>query len=160
MVKEVHLLYIPFRYFLSGHVCFVFTLDNSRQIVISPEAATENFSPLLGFLPWYRLRYLKTPYGQYAQKYKKQNRPISLYRLSLSSEQAQKLFEDMDSKVLLLERKRVGYHILFNSCITNSCSHIQTFLQTSRCLRLSLLSPLQPKRIALRVNSKLELPYS
>lgn len=155
MVKEVHLLYAPFRYFISGHVCFVFTMDNSEQIVISPEAATENFSLFLGFLPWYRLRYLKMPYNQYLRKSKSNNRTISLHQLSLSSKQAKKLYEDMNEKISVLERQKVGYHILFNSCITNSCKHIREFLKVESYLKILLLSAFQPERISTRVNKSL-----
>lgn len=155
MVRKVHLLYVPFRYFISGHVCFVFTMENGKRIVISPEAATDNFSLLLGFLPWYRLRYLKISYGQYIRKSKNNKRSISLHQLSLSASQAQKLYEDMNEKVSSLERQKVGYHILFNSCITNSCKHIREFLKAESYIKILLLSPLQPERISVRVNKSL-----
>jgi hypothetical protein len=153
MVKEVRLLYVPFRYFPSGHICLVFTLQNDQEVVISPEAATERFLPVLGFLPVYRLRYLKLPYQQYIQKYQKANRPLSFYRLSLSDEQAISLYTEMDAMVSQLENKKIYYHILFNSCITNSCYHIQKLFRDGRCFKLHLFAPLQPKRIAVRANT-------
>jgi hypothetical protein len=74
MVTEVRFLYAPFRYFLSGHVCLVFVMANGQEVVVSPEAQTEKFIPLLGLLPFYRLHYLTLGYDEYMKKYKKDNR--------------------------------------------------------------------------------------
>ncbi len=125
MITEVRLLYAPFRHFVSGHVCLIFKFVDGKEIVISPEAQTERFIPLLGFIPFYKLKYSKLEYSEYIQKYKRSSRIFHSTLLEIESESALKLYEEMTERMSKLEENRELYHILVNSCITNTFRHLK-----------------------------------
>jgi len=125
MIKEVRLLYAPFRYFVSGHVCLIFKLTDGKEMVISPEARTEKFIPILGFLPFYKLRYLKLEYTEYIEKYQKKGRVFNSTRLEIEAESALSLYREMSERMSYLEETGEIYHILSNSCITNTLKHLK-----------------------------------
>lgn len=125
MIKEVSLLYAPFRHFVSGHVCLIFKLSDGKEVVISPEAQTDGFIPLLGFMPFYKLKYSKLEYSEYIEKYQQTSRIFHSTRLEIEPESALSLYEEMSSRMSHLEEKSEIYHILFNSCITNTYRHLK-----------------------------------
>lgn len=125
MIKEVRLLYAPFRHFVSGHVCLIFKLTNGKEVVISPEAQTEKFIPILGFLPFYKLKYSKFEYAEYIEKYQKTSRVFHSTKLEIEPESALSLYEEMSERMSHLEENREIYHILSNSCITNTFRHLK-----------------------------------
>jgi hypothetical protein len=125
MIKEVSLLYAPFRHFVSGHVCLIFKLSDGKEIVISPEARTEKFIPILGFLPFYKLKYSKLEYAEYIEKYQRTSRVFHSTRLEIEHESALSLYKEMSERMSHLEENREIYHILSNSCITNTFRHLQ-----------------------------------
>jgi hypothetical protein len=125
MIKEVRLLYAPFKYFVSGHVCLIFQLVDGKEIVISPEAQTEKFIPILGFLPFYKLRYLKLEYPEYIKKYQRTSRSFHSAILEIESKSASSLYKEMNDRVSYLEANKEIYHILLNSCITNTIKHLK-----------------------------------
>lgn len=125
MIKEVRLLYAPFRHFVSGHVCLIFTLVDGKEVVISPEAQTKRFIPLFGFMPFYTLKFSKLEYSEYIQKYQQTSRIFYSTRLEIVPESALKLYEEMTERMSKLEENREIYHILVNSCITNTLRHLK-----------------------------------
>jgi hypothetical protein len=129
MIKEVRLLYAPFRHFVSGHVCLVFKLVDGKEIVISPEAKTDNFIPLFGFLPFYSLRYSKLEYKEYITKYQRVERIFYSQILHLEPRAALSLYEEMSERASYLEQNKERYHILSNSCITNTIKHFKETLE-------------------------------
>ncbi len=135
MIKEVRLLYAPFRHFVSGHVCLVFKLVDGKEIVISPEARSDKFIPLLGFLPFYSLRYSKLEYDEYITKYQRAKRIFYSKTLALDPEAMLILYEKMNQRASYLEENKEMYHILSNSCITNTLRNIEN----STNLNLSLV---------------------
>lgn len=125
MITEVRLLYAPFKRFVSGHVCVVFKLADGKEIVISPEARTDKFIPLLGFLPFYKLKYSKLEYAEYIEKYQRTSRILHSTRLVIEPESALSLYKEMSERMSHLEENREIYHILLNSCITNTFGHLK-----------------------------------
>lgn len=125
MIKEVSLLYAPFRHFVSGHVCLIFKLSDGNEVVLSPEAQTGRFIPLLGFMPFYKLKYSKLEYSEYIKKYQQTSRIFHSTKLDIEPESALSLYEEMTKRMSCLEEKSEIYHILFNSCITNTFRHLK-----------------------------------
>ena len=125
MISEVRLLYAPFKRFVSGHVCLVFLLADGKEVVISPEAQANRFVPLFGFMPFYKLKYSKLDYSEYVLKYQKTSRSFNSTKLEIGSESALSLYEEMNERMTRLEQKNEIYHILFNSCITNTLRHLK-----------------------------------
>jgi hypothetical protein len=106
-------------------VCLIFKLADGKEIVISPEALTEKFIPILGFLPFYKLRYLKLEYPEYIEKYQRTSRSFHSAILEIESESALSLYKEMNDRVFYLEENKEIYHILSNSCITNTLRHLK-----------------------------------
>lgn len=129
MITEVKLLYAPFKRFFSGHVCLIFTLADGTEVVISPEARTDNFILLLGFLPFYSLRYSKLEYSEYVKKYQVASRTFNSVKLEIEPERALSLYEEMSERISYLEKNEERYHILSNSCITNTLRHLKNSAQ-------------------------------
>lgn len=151
MVEEVNLLYAPFKYFVSGHVCLVFKLKDGQEVVISPEAHTNRFIPLLGFLPFYKLKYVHFNYTDYITKYERVSRSFHSTRLNISPDIAHLIYEEMLKRVDELEYKQETYHILLNSCITNTLRHLKNALQLDISLPQSISLLFKPELIANRV---------
>ena len=151
MVEEVRLLCAPFKNFVSGHVCLVFKLQDGREIVISPEAHTNKFIPLLGFLPFYKLKYVRFNYTDYIIKYERVSRSFHSTRLSISPDIAHLIYEEMLKRVDELEYKPETYHIVLNSCITNTLRHLKNALQSDISVSQSILLLFKPELIADRV---------
>jgi hypothetical protein len=159
MITEVRLLYAPFKRFVSGHVCVVFKLADGKEIVISPEARTDNFIPLLGFLPFYNLRYSKLEYNEYITKYQRAERIFHSKALDLEPRTALSLYEEMSERASYLEQNKERYHILSNSCITNTITHFKENLElkfTLTQIARALFKPfLLAQIIEMHVSSKI-----
>jgi hypothetical protein len=150
MIKEVRLLYAPFRYFVSGHVCLAFKFVDGGDIVISPEAYTKRFVPLLGFLPYYQLHYTQIKFDEYIEKYQKSSRRFHSIKLDIADHQALKLYENMITRVDDLDKRREPYHILFNSCITNTYKHLSQISDFKLGIKLICI-PFRPALLAVAV---------
>jgi len=144
MIKEVRLLYVPFKYFVSGHVSFVFKLINGEEIVISPEAKTDKFILLLGFTPFYRLHYRIDTFSKFYAEIAQKNRRIHDTKLALDSSEANLLYRHVIDRMNELQEGHVKYHTLFNSCITNVQNHLDQ-VKPSKIRFLSLFSPVRPQ---------------
>lgn len=151
MVEEVRLLYAPFKNFISGHVCLVFKLQDGQEVVISPEARADRFIPLLGFLPFYQLKYTHLKYADYITKYESVSGSFHSTSLNIPTDTARLIYEEMLSRVNDLEFKQETYHILLNSCITNTFSHLKTALQFDISIFQSVLLLFKPELIAKRI---------
>ncbi len=151
MIQSVRLLYAPFRRFVSGHVCFVFTLTTGEELVISPEADTKNFSILLGFLPFYTLRYRLEHAHDYRARLVQKRRPSHEISMGLTPEEATALYRNMTIRAKSLLQSPEKYHILLNSCISNSYSHLKQTTEFRLGIR-SLWLPFTP--LALAKNSQ------
>lgn len=125
MIQEIRLFYSPFKYFIAGHVCLIFKMADGREIIISPQAETESFSILRGFLRQYRLVYLIQEYAEYKKQLTGIRRRPREVTLKISDTCANKIFNEMQQRALHLNTTKVTYHVIFNSCITNTMAHLR-----------------------------------
>ena len=64
-------------------------------------------------------------YSEYIEKYQRNSRSFHSTKLEIGAESALSLYEEMNGRMLNLEQNREIYHILFNSCITNTFRHLK-----------------------------------
>jgi hypothetical protein len=152
MIQSVRLLYAPFKRFVSGHVCFVFTLTTGEELVISPEADTKNFRILLGFLPFYTLRYRLEHAHEYRARLVQKQRLSQEVSMGLTPEEATALYRHMTVRAKALRERPEKYHILLNSCISNSYFHLKHATEFRLGVR-SLWLPFTPLALAKKSHS-------